>query len=338
VEAVLVSLARLLPADWIALTRKEDRIEVRGEGRVVRRGESSAPRDVDSGLLQGLEPGRVVAFGTKTLRSWPRTAGSGLSQVVAYATRDRPPVRLLAGTKDPAGLDTRRFEELARFALAVIELDQQAPAEEDSALETACTTHDLRHLLTVALLDIERAAADGGSSGALERVRATLSEARALCETSRGDREILFLPPILDAAARDAETGSGRRGRVAVRVRCAADLALRVDRNLLERALRNLLSNAIEATPDGGEVELEAASQAGGEITLSIRDEGRGIARDELRDLLRAGRSGSGGSGLGTASARDCVRGLGGKLLVRSRPRAGTEFVIRLPQSSRERT
>src|SRR5262249_3824186 len=105
-----------------------------------------------------------------------------------------------------------------------------------------------------------------------------------------------------------------------------------VDRALLERALRNLALNAIEATPDGGSVELEATRDAGGEIRIAVRDEGRGIEPAELKELLRAGRSGSGGRRFGRASVRACVRELGGRLQVRSRPRAGTEFVILIPR------
>ena len=335
-EAVLVSLARLLGADWLALIRTAERIEVRAGGTVVRRGAPCAPREVDPGLLEDLEPGRAASFGPEVLRRWPRTAGSELREVVAYATAGRPALRLIVGSKEGIGLDLWRFEELARIALAVVEAEERTiPGA--AMVEGACATHDLRHLLTAALLELERARIEAGASEALSRLRTTLEQARALCEPWRGEPEIHPLLPILDTAARDAATSSASRDRVAVRVHCAPDLAIRVDRNLLERALRNLVSNAIEATPDGGAVELEAASRADGEIVLSVRDEGRGIAREDLRDLLRAGRSGSGGSGLGTASVRECVRRLGGRLQVRSRARAGTEFVIRLSRRTDDR-
>jgi signal transduction histidine kinase len=340
VETLLGSLARLLGADWIALTWEGGRMEVREKGNVVRRGGSSFPRDVDPGLVRTLEPGRAASLGPDVLRRWPRTAGSGLRELLAYATRKRPSLRLLAGLRAEGPLGVRRFEELARFTLEVVEAHERAIPATDRALETACATHDLRHLLTVALLEIERARAEGSpgrTEEALACVQRTLETARSMCETAGGEREILPLLPILESAARDAETGSGRRGRIAVRVHCAGDLALRVDRGLLERVLRNLAANAIEATPDGGSVEIAAKAGPAGEILLSVRDEGRGIAREDLRDLLRAGRSGSGGSGYGTASVRACVRDLGGRLSVRSRPRAGTEFVIRLPLRPNER-
>ncbi len=338
-EAVLASLTRLLGADWIALVRGEGRIEVRDRGATVRRGPAVAPRAVDPDWLARLEAGRATVVGPEALRRWPRISGSGLRTIAAYAARERPGDRLIAGWKTPIELDARRFEEHARWAFAVDEA-REPELPSDPALVTACATHDLRHLLTVALLEIERARLGGardrmdvGADEALARVQRTLEEARALCETSRAAHEPRPLRPILESIARDAEIGSGRRGRVEVRVRCPANLALRVDRGPLERALRNLVSNAIEATPDGGAVELEAAPESAGEIDVSVRDEGRGIARADLRALLRAGRSGSGGSGLGTASVRDAVRSLGGRLLVRSRPRAGTEFVMRLPRS-----
>jgi signal transduction histidine kinase len=339
VETVLASLARLLRADWIALIRTDGRLEAREGGRVVRRSSSGLPRDLDPGLLSGLEPGRAASFGPKALRRWPRTADSALGEIAAYATGG-PSRRLLAGWKRPIGFDLRRFEELARFVLAADGECTRANPSAGPTLDAACATHDLRHLLTVALLELEHArldAAPGRTRSGLEplaRVQAALEGARALCESAPAAHEPCSLLPILESAAGDARIGSGRRDRVAVHVRCAPDLAVAVERNLLERAVRNLVANAIEATTDGGAVEVEAVPEAAGEIGISVRDEGRGIAREDLRELLRAGRSGSGGSGLGTASARDCVRSLGGRLLVRSRPRAGTEFVIRLPRST----
>jgi len=105
-EAVLVSLARLLGADWLALIRSTERIEVRGGGGVVRRGLASTPRDVDPGLLAGLEPGRAASFGRDVLRRWPRTAGSELSEVVAYANPGRPLLRLIAGSRKRIALET----------------------------------------------------------------------------------------------------------------------------------------------------------------------------------------------------------------------------------------
>ena len=327
-RALLAAFAASAGADWALLQRGPSSIRVWTDG---------LGRDVDPVLLRSVERGRLVRIGVDELRRSPRTAGAGHSGWLAFVDRDRPCDRVVAGLRHERELDLARLEPLARALLARTE-----PAAPDPAPRLACATHDLRHLLTVAGLELERARLEAGGTSSVERACAALEDARRLCERAlrperpRARRERHDIRLVLETASRRAALVSGRADRVEVRIACEPGLLVAVDREVLERALQNLVLNAIEASPDGGRVELGASSGGGGELRVSVRDAGRGIAAEDLPELFRPGRSGSGGSGYGTESARACARELGGTLRVRSRPLGGTEILLDLPGADAE--
>ncbi|MDA8283627.1 MAG: DUF4118 domain-containing protein [Actinomycetota bacterium] len=109
------------------------------------------------------------------------------------------------------------------------------------------------------------------------------------------------------------------------------------DPPLLERALANLLANAIHASDDHP-VRVIAAAQPGGWVELRIIDRGPGIAPvDRKRIFLpfqRLGdRDAGSGVGLGLAVAKGFIEALGGDLLVEDTPGGGATMIVRLPQA-----
>jgi two-component system, OmpR family, sensor histidine kinase ChvG len=112
------------------------------------------------------------------------------------------------------------------------------------------------------------------------------------------------------------------------------------DEGRLVRAIDNLVDNAISFSPPGGLVEV-AAAHVGGEVMLSVEDEGPGVpeaAREEIFQRFHSMRPEGEGfgqhSGLGLAIARATVQGHDGKLTVGSRRdgRSGARFVMRFPE------
>ena len=107
---------------------------------------------------------------------------------------------------------------------------------------------------------------------------------------------------------------------------------VKADRYLLERALLNLLSNAIEASPQGARVRLSAGSQAG-QATLSVSDCGAGIEPERLARLFDAfvttKRTGA-HLGMGLANVKRIVDAHRGTVSVRSVLKEGTTFTIAL--------
>jgi two-component system sensor histidine kinase KdpD len=108
-----------------------------------------------------------------------------------------------------------------------------------------------------------------------------------------------------------------------------------VDSALLERALANLISNAIAWSPDGAEVDVAAEPQ-GECVDLHIIDHGPGIPEiDRERVYIPFERSGDrsreAGAGLGLAIARGFVDIIGGVLSISNTPGGGLTMTVRVP-------
>ena len=113
--------------------------------------------------------------------------------------------------------------------------------------------------------------------------------------------------------------------------------AVEADPPLLERALANLLANAIHAS-DRQPIRVMAASQPGGWVELRIVDRGPGIApvdRDRIfLPFQRLGDRGAGsGVGLGLAVAKGFIEAIGGDLVVEDTPGGGATMIVRLRQA-----
>jgi signal transduction histidine kinase len=103
----------------------------------------------------------------------------------------------------------------------------------------------------------------------------------------------------------------------------------------LDQVLVNLLTNAAKYGA-GRPVVVEAFPEGTGEVRLSVRDEGIGIAAEDLARVFgRFERAVSerhyGGLGLGLYISRQIVDAMGGRIEVESRPGAGSIFTVRLP-------
>ncbi len=109
---------------------------------------------------------------------------------------------------------------------------------------------------------------------------------------------------------------------------------------LLERALSNLLDNALRHTPPGGTVRVELAQRADGAVRLCVCDTGEGIAPEHLQRIFERFYQvprltpGHGGAGLGLAITRRIVELHGGTLRVRSEPGRGSRFWFDLPPAA----
>lgn len=118
------------------------------------------------------------------------------------------------------------------------------------------------------------------------------------------------------------------------------DARLQGDRNMLRRALSNLLDNALRFTPAGGEVRVRINDQAKS-LSLSVENSGEGIPADLLPRLFdrfyRADPARHEGSsehaGLGLAITQSIVRAHGGQIRCESE-NGWTRFVIELPKGN----
>jgi signal transduction histidine kinase len=124
---------------------------------------------------------------------------------------------------------------------------------------------------------------------------------------------------------------------ITVRTDLAADLPeISADPDLLHRALSNLVLNAIDAMPHGGELTLRTAAASFGEpgarVTISVSDTGSGLTPEECARLFTPYyTTKQHGTGLGLAIVQSVVSDHGGKISVESTKEKGTAFRIELP-------
>ncbi len=124
--------------------------------------------------------------------------------------------------------------------------------------------------------------------------------------------------------------------------------AIRADRRHLDQVVMNLVVNARDAMPDGGEIRIEtrllhltdplhrdqAEVPPGRYVTLRVRDQGRGIARDKLDRIFEpffTTKTAGEGTGLGLSMAYGIVKQSGGYIFVDSTVGVGTSFKIYFP-------
>lgn len=128
--------------------------------------------------------------------------------------------------------------------------------------------------------------------------------------------------------------------RIVVRKQFAPAPPVRAIGNQIQQVLLNLVTNARQAMPGGGEVVLRIAHDpAAGLVDLTVRDSGCGIPRDVLPKIFDSyfttktgpDASGKGGTGVGLSACRDIVEAHRGRLRVESTVGKGAAFTVRLP-------
>lgn len=148
---------------------------------------------------------------------------------------------------------------------------------------------------------------------------------------------------LLDVARSQISTLEGyaaERG-VTLHLTHAPDLVLcRADERRLAQVINNLVINGIKYNQAGGNVWLHVSHQ-GGALAVSVRDDGIGIAAEELPRIFdrfyrarRAKAKRIEGSGLGLAIAKAIIEQHGGSLQATSTPDAGSEFRFIIPSQS----
>ncbi len=145
------------------------------------------------------------------------------------------------------------------------------------------------------------------------------------------------VPDLIEACLQTTRLRAAQKQQT-LQSECPAGLPpARGDRSRLTEVLQNLLDNAVQYTPPGGHIRV-SASAVGGEIILTVSDNGIGIPEaDQGRIFERfyrvdAARSRElGGTGLGLAIARHIVEAHGGRIWVKSTVGEGSDFHFSIP-------
>lgn len=121
---------------------------------------------------------------------------------------------------------------------------------------------------------------------------------------------------------------------VALKVEVKEEIEVRVDRPRIEGVFVNLVQNALDVMPNGGELKI-AARMEGQFIMIEVSDTGPGVAREIRSQLFQpfVSYGKKNGLGLGLALARQTMLDHGGDLWVASDEGPGATFVLRLPRA-----
>ncbi len=109
------------------------------------------------------------------------------------------------------------------------------------------------------------------------------------------------------------------------------DYLIRVDANKIQRVFVNLIENAFDAMPNGGELEI-SANQDEGSVNFIFADTGTGMSKEvseKIFTLLFTTKAQ--GMGLGLAICKRFVEAHRGKISVESKQNIGSAFVVSLP-------
>ena len=221
----------------------------------------------------------------------------------------------------------------------------QLPSE--TAELAAGFIHEIKNHLGTLSLNLQLLAEDFETAEtprerrALDRVTRLSGECRKLVELSNDFlrfarlRELHAKPTTLDAVVSrmiDFLAPTARQRNVEINWFPAADLpAVRLDADLFEQGLLNLMLNAEQAMPDGGTLTL-IGKRDGAVVFLEVIDTGVGIEPEAMAKLFRPFHTTKpDGSGLGLATTRKIVLAHGGTIDVQSTPGRGTKFTIALP-------
>ena len=176
--------------------------------------------------------------------------------------------------------------------------------------------------------------------GQLGRMGVLVSELLDVACAQQGTLRVEAVPMDLGVTLRECvQRASSLSERHEVHLDAPDALNIVGDPSRLDQVFTNLLSNAVRYSPDGGAIEVQARDE-NGRVSVSVRDHGVGIPRDQRERIFerfgRAHGSRYGGLGLGLAIARAIVDLHGGSIEVQSSGVAGegSTFTVRLPHAT----
>ena len=119
--------------------------------------------------------------------------------------------------------------------------------------------------------------------------------------------------------------------RIGMVLEVAAEHCLRADREMIRRAVLNLVLNGLDAMPEGGTLTLASAAEPEG-LALEVADSGPGLPDDVLPRIFEPFfTTKQGGTGLGLAIVSRIAEAHGGSVTARNAPGGGAAFTLRLP-------
>lgn len=317
-----------------------------GQGR----GAQQAPRlrqafatAVDQALWVGLAISAVAAAALTGLLLW---------RVLRPLERVRRATGELAAGNYGVRLELPRVTELSSVASDVNALAERLETTETQRSELVSeVAHEMRTPLTVidgyveAMIDgvMEPTPARLGEISTEVAKLRRLADDFSLLSRSEVVRHRLDLRPtdvgaVVTAAAEGLRSQFEAAG-VGLVTRVDAPALAPVDAGRVGQIVTNLVGNALRACAPGGQVDVRVDA-AGSTVTIEVRDDGRGLAADDLERVFqrfyRVGDAKHPGTGIGLPIARALAEAHGGSVVAASAgPGRGATFTVTLPTEPR---
>jgi two-component system heavy metal sensor histidine kinase CusS len=200
---------------------------------------------------------------------------------------------------------------------------QNLRGEAEVALTRTRTAVEYREVIELSIEEYQRLASI--IDRLLFLARTENAETRLDCLMFKVGAEIDNILDFYDAAAREHNVMLSREG----------DADLYADAALVRQAVSNLVSNALQHTPAGGQIQLDV-NQTNGRVEIQVKDTGCGISREHLPRIFNrfyrgdpARTSNSGGVGLGLAIVKSIMNLHGGSVEAESDPGRGTTVTLK---------
>jgi signal transduction histidine kinase len=345
-----IDAAPLDPVTVKKFTRNADGTIVYREGEQFQAADlASVQKAVNFTALQTLRDYSIIAliimFVLSVAIGW-WVAGRALRPVEAITTTTREITATDLSRRIPTSGPPDELRTLAETINSMLERLETAFRAERTLVEDV--SHELRNPVAVISANVE-AVLGNEQSTPDERRDATAVVTRATGRMSRLLEDLLATARKRSSAFVDREVDLAGLARdvadefmlLAAERHLRLDLRLfsgpvvYADPSLLDRALSNLLSNAVRLAPRGSVVTVASGSRQGW-AWVAVRDQGPGITEEERTRVFDRFHRGPGeegrGSGLGLSIARQIVESHEGRLILADRTGPGSTFVVWLPE------
>lgn len=249
---------------------------------------------------------------------------------LGQATYQQHTLAQLAGRRDEFGVLANDFNRMGARLQSLINSQRQLLRDVSHELRSPLARLRIALALAERAEPAERERLWPRLTRECDRLEALISEILVLArvDAEQTSAEQVALEPLVAGLVHDAQVSSPEQS---ITLAIAPGLTLRSWPILLERAIDNLVRNAVRFNPAGEPIEISAAV-GGSEVIITVRDHGPGCAPEHLAQLgepfYRAPGQPAPGHGLGLAIARRAAERQGGRLVLGNHDDGG--FVARL--------